>query len=396
MYPLVDEGYEGTKVCHYFTTEWQKMGHEVRVIRLTTCFPRIAYLIGDYFKERIKAKTGAVVYTKRFSKYHRYVLDNVPVLLTPIYKVIPHLVPSEKKLEQIMFQAFEDLKAEGFIPDIITAHFQNPQLMALYLAKKEFPNACTCMVMHNDGSKLQGLYKENLGKYMKTIDAWGFRSYAFKNGFEKIFGKQKNSFVCFSGIPESYITKTQKELSPAVNKFVFLGSLFELKRVDDTIKALSNVYKNQDFEFNVIGDGAEMIHLKELASSLGVENRVHFLGRRNRDEAQNLIAKSDIFVMVSAHEAFGLVYVEAMAKGCITIGTKGQGIDGVIKHGENGFLCESKKPEALALLIKDIVSLSKVELERISLNAMETARFMTNEKAAENYINSIQKFISAS
>lgn len=389
MYPLVDEGYEGTKICHFFASEWQKMGYDVRVIRLTTCLPRIAYLIGRLFKEKIKAKTGAVVYTKRLSKFQKYVLDNVSVLLAPVHKIVPHLVPSEKRLERIMMQAFVHLKSEGFVPDVITAHFQNPQLMALYIAKKEFSNARTCMVMHNDGSKLRGLYKNNLDKYMDAIDTWGFRSYAFKNGFGNIFGKPKNSFVCFSGIPESYIIKTLKALSPTVNKFVFLGSLFELKRVNDTIKALSDVYKDRDFEFNIIGDGAEMTRLKELALSLKVDNRVHFLGRQKRDEAQCLISKADIFVMVSAHEAFGLVYVEAMAKGCITIGTKGQGIDGIIKHGENGFLCESNNPNALALLIKHIISLSRVELERISINAMETARSMTNRKAAEHYINCI-------
>lgn len=391
MYPLLDEGYEGTKVCHFFATEWQKMGYEVRVIRLTTCFPRIAYVIGKIFKETIKAKTGAVVYTKRLSKYHKYILDNIPVLLTPIHKIIPHLVPSEKKLERTLRQAFNDLKSEGFIPDVITAHFQNPQLMALYIAKKEFPNAQTCMVMHNDGSKLHGLYKSNLKRYMSAVDTWGFRSHAFKHGFETLFGKQRNTFICFSGIPESYIMKKPKTLSPSVNKYAFLGSLFELKRVNDTIKALANVYINRDFEFNVIGDGAEMTNLKNLASSLEVDNRVHFLGRKNRDEAQRIVSLSDIFVMVSAHEAFGLVYVEAMAKGCIPIGTKGQGIDGIIKHGENGFLCEAKNPKALTLLINHILSLPRIELEQISINAMKTAQSMTDRKAAENYINNIVK-----
>lgn len=43
--------------------------------------------------------------------------------------------------------------------------------------------------------------------------------------------------------------------------------------------------------------------------------------------------------MVSAHEAFGLVYVEAMAKGCITVATAGQGIDGVIVDGKMVFVC---------------------------------------------------------
>lgn len=389
MYPLLDKDYEGTKVCHYFATEWQKMGYEIRVIRLTTYFPRIVYFIGDLFKEKIKAKTGAVVYTKRLSKYHRYIIDGISVLLTPVYKVIPHWVPSEGRLKHILNISFDDLKSEGFIPDIITAHFQNPQLMAVHISKNVFPNAKTCMVMHNDGSELRGLYKENLDEYMQSVDTWGFRSFAFRKGFENIYGKQKKTFVCYSGIPVSYIANKPKEFSSGFNKFVFLGSLYELKRVNDTIQALAKVYKDKDFEFNIIGDGAEMSSLKALSSSLLVDDRVHFLGRKNRDEAQRIVSLSDIFIMVSAHEAFGLVYIEAMAKGCIVIGTKGQGIDGIIEHGKNGFLCDSENPEALACLINQIITMPKKEIAMVSLNALKTAQSMTNEKAAENYLNNI-------
>ncbi len=389
IYPLLDEKYEGTKVCHYFSTEWKKMGYDVRVIRLTTYFPRIYYKIGNIFKEIIKAKTGAVVYTKRLSDFQEYVIDGIPVLLLPLYKVFPHVVPSEDRLERLMNIAFEELEKEGFVPDVITGHFQNPQLMGLYLAKKKYPNAKTCMVMHNDGSRLYHLYKKNLAKYMDSVDCWGFRSNAFRLGFEKMYGAKDHTFICFSGIPEEYIISESKKISTPLNKFVFLGSLYKLKRVNDTISALAEVFGKNEFEFNVIGDGAEKNSLKSLANSLEVNKYVHFLGRKNRNEAQKIISNSDVFVMVSAHEAFGLVYIEAMAKGCITIGTKGQGIDGIIKHGVNGFLCESKNPKALAHLIKDIISMPKEQLQIISENALDTAKSMTNAAAAKNYIQNI-------
>lgn len=46
---------------------------------------------------------------------------------------------------------------------------------------------------------------------------------------------------------------------------------------------------------------------------------------------------SDCFIMISKNEAFGLVYLEAMSAGCITIASRGEGFDGVIIHGVNGF-----------------------------------------------------------
>ena len=64
-----------------------------------------------------------------------------------------------------------------------------------------------------------------------------------------------------------------------------------------------------------------------------------------------MIRNADCFVMVSSREAFGLVYLEAMAKGCIVIGTKGQGIEGIVKHGENGFLCKARDVNELTVLV---------------------------------------------
>lgn len=391
MYPLLDTAYEGTKVCHYFASEWQKMGYNVRVIRFTTYFPRIAYGIAKLFKEKIKAKTGAVVYTKRLSKYARYEIDGVKVLLTPLYKVVPHIVPSEQYLSKILEQPLKDLASDGFVPNIITAHFQNPQLKALSVLRDKFPDARFCMVMHNNGKDLPRLYKDNLPKYMDNIDVWGFRSHAFRTEFEEAYGKQERTFICTSGIPEEYISIKPKTFGESIHRYAFLGSLFELKRVKDTIIALAEAYPNKDFEFDIVGDGAEMNNLKQIAASLGVDKQVHFHGFKPRHEAQDIISKADVFVMVSAHEAFGLVYIEAMGKGCITIGTKGQGIDGVIRHGDNGFLCESCNPQALAQLILKIKNLSNADIVTISENARQTAINMTNNKVAMNYIHMINQ-----
>ena len=95
------------------------------------------------------------------------------------------------------------------------------------------------------------------------------------------------------------------------------------------------------------------------------------------------------FVMVSSREAFGLVYVEAMAKGLIVIGTKGQGIDGVVKDGENGFLCDAGDVDGLAAVIRKMVVMPKSKRQRMSDLSVETAKGLTDRKVAEHYMNSI-------
>lgn len=387
---MLDDGYDGTRVCHFFAKEWKKQGHDVRVVRFSSLFPRLLYWVASLFKEKIKAATGAVVYTKRLSTPLHYEIEGIPVLVMPIFKFLPHQVPNYNKLKAKIRIILDDFSQNGFCPDIVTAHFRNPQLMALSIIKDIRHDVRTCMVMHCNGSVLPKLYGNRLVSYMKNIDVWGFRSYAFRDEFQKKYGQQDNVFVCVSGIPDNYVRKSPKKIG-MVRNFVFVGSLYELKRVDDTICALAQSYSNEPFEFHIVGDGAEKSRLCQLAKDLGVADRVFFHGRKTRDEAQQYMDSADVFVMVSSHEAFGLVYVEAMAKGCITIGTIGQGIDGVIVHGKNGFLCQSCNVNALSALIDEIREMPYEKIQEVSNNAIETATQMTNEKVADLYLHNIIK-----
>lgn len=96
--------------------------------------------------------------------------------------------------------------------------------------------------------------------------------------------------------------------------------------------------------------------------------------------------------MISKNESLGLVYLEAMAKGCITIGSRNEGIDGVIVDGLNGFLCEAGNHNELSGIINKINSLPRLEKSKISLNAIQTATNLTDYKVAENYIETVISF----
>lgn len=386
IYPTNNPNYGGTHVCHFYTREWLKMGYNVRVIHFDSLFPKPYYWVGRLFQSLIQAKTGCVADIDTSTKSIEYSVDQVPVFFVPLKKYIPHRRFSKKVMNGAFRLVCDYLKKNNFEPNVVVGHFALPQLEFLNMFKKEFPNIKTTMILHSNGSNIKTIYKDDYSKFMSSVDVWGFRSVAFKNQFEAIYGKQNDEFLCYSGIPEKYIQPIKRNFDTGVKNFSFLGSLYKLKRVEDTVNALNISFGNEDFHFDVVGSGAEETALKKLVSDLKLSNKITFHGHQKRDIAQEIIAKSDCFVMVSAHEAFGLVYVEAMAKGCITIATKGQGIDGVIIDGVNGFLCESCNPEALAKVIDRIRSLSTEELNSISKKAIETASELTDRKVAENYL----------
>ena len=93
--------------------------------------------------------------------------------------------------------------------------------------------------------------------------------------------------------------------------------------------------------------------------------------------------------MISKGEAYGLVYLEAMARGCITIASRNEGMDGIIKDGINGFLCNAGDYVELASIIQRINSMSMEERMAISNHAIETAKWLTDENTAKMYIDNV-------
>lgn len=389
IYPNNDPEYGGTAVCHSFAKEWVAMGYNVRVVHFDSLFPRPYYWVGRLFNEKIQARTGTVAYTKTPRKPVCYSVDDIPVIFVPLKKCVPHKAPSRRQTEKAFQYVVNELERAGFTPDVVTGHFVLPQLQFMPLFKKKYPKARTCLVLHGESSLLPKFYPNDYQAMMLSVDVWGFRSLAFQKSFEERFGSDKPMFLCHSGIPEKYLEPVDKQFADGVKRFAFVGSLYELKNVDITIRALNKAMGDKDYVFDIVGSGAEDDNLHRLVEELGMGGHVVFHGQMKRDDAQQIIRCADCFVMVSSREAFGLVYVEAMAKGCIVIGTKGQGIDGIVKHGQNGFLCKSRDVEGLAEIIRHIVDLPQEELQQISTKAVETANKLTNNKVAEQYINAI-------
>ena len=89
--------------------------------------------------------------------------------------------------------------------------------------------------------------------------------------------------------------------------------------------------ENLDVELRIIGDGEELKNLKKLSS------KPIFLGRLDNTSVLEEMKNADIFALPSVNETFGMVYLEAMACGCITVCTENDGVAGIIENGKNGF-----------------------------------------------------------
>ncbi|MDC3154331.1 glycosyltransferase, partial [Bacteroidota bacterium] len=142
------------------------------------------------------------------------------------------------------------------------------------------------------------------------------------------------------------------------------------------------------FNLTYIGSGLLKKRITNTARKLGL-NSIKFLKKIDRSQIVEELDRADCLIMVSKGEAFGLVYLEAMSRGCIVIGSKNEGIDGIIVDGVNGFLSEAGNKKELIKKLKLISNLSNEEIIEIKLKAIETAKNYSEEKAARGYLNDI-------
>ena len=149
-------------------------------------------------------------------------------------------------------------------------------------------------------------------------------------------------------------------------------------------------YPDGEFHIDCIGDGGTALpSIETYIKDNQLENNVSLPGRKKRDEIIKYYDESQVFVMISRQEAFGLVYLEAMARGCICIGTRGQGIDGVIEDGKNGFLCNGGDVEELTAIINRLNKMSTEERVAISRNARKRAEELSEPNVASYYLQQV-------
>lgn len=393
MYP--DPLRPATEICHYFTREWVKMGYNVLVINYRSMFPRIYTDLAGLFPKLAQRYIGNHVEMDRDMSIVQHEVEGIPVYSIPIYKYVPHGRYSKREINKQVKKLEGILKERSFKPDAIIGHFHNPQFEIIGALKKDFPEAHTCVSLHElSASVLTKCYGKDCEKVINGVDMIGFRSVPIKNRFESAFGSHRKSFVCWSGTSPVYLntpSSFDRHFGDGpLQDFIFVGQTIKRKYPKETIEALHLVYGNEGFFLSYVGSqDIAYPETKKYIEDNGLESCVNFVGQIPRDEIIKQYDKNQCFILISKYEVFGLVYLEAMARGCITIAARDEGMEGIIEDGVNGFMCEAGNASELASIIKRINELPASEKGRISAAARKTAEDLSDYNVAKNYIEAV-------
>ena len=179
---------------------------------------------------------------------------------------------------------------------------------------------------------------------------------------------------------------------PEEKLLIHISNFRPVKRTPDVIHIFAKVAEKIGARLLMLGDGPERPRCLELAQELHISGRVSFLG--TFPQIESLLAISDLFLLPSAKESFGLVALEAMASGVPVVASNIGGIPEVVSSGKTGFLHSLGDVAAMAnsavkLLSNDGLHLqfSKAARERAEKSFCEDCVVPLYQKVYEALVN---------
>jgi L-malate glycosyltransferase len=213
----------------------------------------------------------------------------------------------------------------------------------------------------------------------------------------QIYRPTKDIDVIPLGIPEpkfEMINRDQLLLNPNKIYLISVGRLAKVKGYEFLITALMILRKKgHDVGLILIGDGPEIKALKKLTADMGLTEHVIFTGWLYGERKFQYLSASDIYVMSSLHEGFGLVLAEAMFCGLPIVATNRGGQTDIVKEGRNGILVQPSDASALADAISLLINDYNKRLGMGRVNKEDVKRYAISA-VAERYLDLFDSAIS--
>lgn len=287
----------------------------------------------------------------RLDFFHENIfLHEVEVFDYPLFKFPPYSIALTGTIVEVT-------KEVGL--DLLHVHYAIPHAYSAFVARemldKKVPLITT---LHGTDITLMGGNRQfyDVIKFcLKTSDGVTAVSQSLKDKTESTFeipGKIEviYNFIdpeeyrlintpCVQGLRSRYASQGEKVV-------IHISNFREVKKVGDVVRTFALINQKVPAKLLLVGDGPERAETYRLAEELGISERVCFLGKQER--VVELLSVSDLFLLPSAQESFGLVALEAMACQVPVIATDVGGLPEVVKDGQTGYLLPVGAVEQMA------------------------------------------------
>lgn len=332
-------------------TELAKRGHEIHFIT---------------YKQPVKLELLA-----NHIHFHEV---NVPEY--PLFKYQPYELALSSKLVDMV---------KLYKIDVLHVHYAIPHAYAGYMAKKMLEEVGIHIPMvttlHGTDITLVGnhpFYKPAVTFSINKSDAVTSVSQSLKDDTLRLFDIRSEitvvpNFIDLKKYEKESFSDCQREIMAHENERILthVSNFRKVKRIDHVIEIFFNIQKQMPAKLIMVGEGPEKEPAEELCTELGIEDKVIFLG--NSNEVDKILCFSDLFLLPSEKESFGLAALEAMACGVPVISTNTGGLPEVNRQGISGYLSDVADIEDMTKNALHILSNTET-LASFKVNAKQTAK----------------------
>jgi N-acetyl-alpha-D-glucosaminyl L-malate synthase BshA len=296
----------------------------------------------------------------------------------PLFQYQPYELALSSKMVEVV---------EKYELEVLHVHYAIPHAYAAYMAKQMLKEkgiyVKVVTTLHGTDITLVGshpTYKTAVEFSINNSDVVTAVSNNLKQTTNQLFNINKNIEVVYNFIDVEKYDKAESQeckraalAEPNERILTHISNFRAVKRVEDVIKVFYEVQKEIPSKLLMIGEGPDRAKAEDLTKELGLTDQVFFLG--NSTEIDKILCYSDIFLLPSQTESFGLAALEAMAAKTAVISTNTGGLPEVNIHGKTGFLSNlgdviDMAKNAISILQDDVI------LEQFKINAKEhTKRF---------------------
>ncbi|MXN92372.1 N-acetyl-alpha-D-glucosaminyl L-malate synthase BshA [Flavobacterium sp. Sd200] len=281
--------------------------------------------------------------------------------------------------------------------ELLHVHYAIPHAYAGYMAKKmlkeqgiRIPMVTT---LHGTDITLVGnhpFYKPAVSFSINHSDVVTSVSQDLKDDTYRLFDIKREIFV----VP-NFIEVSQDKLAGNPCKrsmmatdnqkiITHISNFRPVKRIPDVIKIFFEIQKTVPSRLMMVGDGPEKAAAESLVDELGITDKVVFFG--NSHEINEILCFSDLFLLPSQTESFGLAALEAMAVGVPVISTNAGGLPEVNRDGYSGYMGNVGDVEGMAQKAVSILS-DDIKLAQFKQNALKVAQEFDIQKIIPLYEN---------
>lgn len=304
----------------------------------------------------------------------------------PLFEYPPYDTALASKMVEVV--KFEDL-------DLLHVHYAIPHATVAYMAKKillrEGRYVPTITTLHGTDITLVGAnpaFRPVVEFAINKSDGVTAVSQFLKNETMSQFEVENDIKVIYNFIDFERFRKVDKDhfkkaIAPDGEPILTHVSNFrKVKRVEDVIQIFQKVYQKIPCKLLLIGDGPERRHAEDTCRKIGLCHEVRFLGKQ--DAVEELLAISDLFLIPSGNESFGLAALEAMACEVPVISSNAGGLPEVNIDGQTGFVNEIGDVEGMAQNAIRILS-DKNNLQKFRKAALARANEFDIERILPQY-----------